>query len=351
MRQVIIRNNKVGETLRTVRNFFLFALSGAGLAACSSSLPGLSSGTPSLAPAAATANYTKPVPVVEKQPVQPAKAVSIALSPIVGPPAHVAKKLNAKIIHELKRRNMNVVKAKAGYKMRGYVVSSAEGSSARLAWIWDLNNRAGRRQTRIKGEKSVYNDKGADPWKGVNDKVLDAIAKDTANQLAGWMVNRHGGAKTASRRAPVNTRTGRIPATSRVPVTTASTGHEKNVIMAMVVPVSGAPGDGRTSLTKAIKKRLYGKGIRLTSARSDSVYQIRGVVQLAKAGGGKEKIRIDWRVYDPKGKRLGTVTQKNEIPRGSLNGSWGPIADAAAGAAANGIVKLLPKSTRRVSSR
>jgi hypothetical protein len=39
------------------------------------------------------------------------------------------------------------------------------------------------------------------------------------------------------------------------------------------------------------------------------------------------------------------VSQQNTIPKGSLNGPWGAIADAAAGAAADGIVKLLPKNT------
>ena len=50
-------------------------------------------------------------------------------------------------------------------------------------------------------------------------------------------------------------------------------------------------------------------------------------------------------MLDPSGKKLGTVSQQNMIPRGSLNGPWGAIADAAAGAAAAGIIKLLPKSS------
>jgi hypothetical protein len=50
-------------------------------------------------------------------------------------------------------------------------------------------------------------------------------------------------------------------------------------------------------------------------------------------------------VVDPTGKKLGTVSQQNTIPRGSLNGPWGAIADAAAGAAADGIIKLLPKTS------
>ena len=69
------------------------------------------------------------------------------------------------------------------------------------------------------------------------------------------------------------------------------------------------------------------------------------VVNLSKVSGNKQNIRIDWQVLDPTGKKVGTVTQQNTIPRGSLNGSWGAIADAAAGAAADGIIKLLPKSS------
>ena len=38
---------------------------------------------------------------------------------------------------------------------------------------------------------------------------------------------------------------------------------------------------------------------------------------------GKQPIQIDWSVYDPKGKKLGTVSQKNEVPQGSLDGVLG----------------------------
>ena len=272
------------------------------------------------------------------------RTVKLAMAPVVGPPSAIARKIRAKITSELKKRNIRVIKGKTGYKMRGYVVSSSEGSGAKLAYIWDLRNKAGRRKHRISGEKTVTGGKASNPWSGVNNKIVNAIAVDTAEQLASWLGNKNGGSvRTASKR-----RANHIPATSRAPRTTASTRSHKRLIMAMVVPVTGAPGDGKVSLTKAIKDRLYKKGIRLTSKRTDSVYQVRGVVQLVNAGAGKQKIRIDWRVYDPKGKRLGTVTQKNEIPKGSLNGSWGGIADAAAGAAANGITKLLPKSIKRL---
>ena len=113
----------------------------------------------------------------------------------------------------------------------------------------------------------------------------------------------------------------------------------------VVAPVAGAPGDGQRSLTTALKKRLYAGGVKLANGTAANVYMVKGSVKLVETSGGKQSIRIDWLVLDPSGKKLGTVSQQNTIPKGSLNGPWGAIADAAAGAAADGIIKLLPKSS------
>ena len=111
----------------------------------------------------------------------------------------------------------------------------------------------------------------------------------------------------------------------------------------IVAPVSGAPGDGTKSLTAAIKKRLYAKGVKLATVPTGNTYTVKGTVSVTDGSGGKQSIRIDWQVLDPNGKRVGTVSQQNNIPKGSLDGPWGAVADAAAGAAADGIIKLLPK--------
>ncbi|ODS00180.1 hypothetical protein AUC68_03490 [Methyloceanibacter methanicus] len=76
-------------------------------------------------------------------------------------------------------------------------------------------------------------------------------------------------------------------------------------------------------------------------SRGSNVYTVDGTVRLSSAGLSKEKIRIDWQVKEPNGATKGTVSQENVIPKGSLNGPWGAIADAAAGAAAPGIKKLV----------
>jgi hypothetical protein len=121
---------------------------------------------------------------------------------------------------------------------------------------------------------------------------------------------------------------------------------EHGAFNAIVPNVAGAPGDGGTSLTSAIQRELSKNGVPLSQASSPQTYKVEGKVVMGQGKDGKQPIQIDWSVFDPKGKKLGTVSQKNEVPQGSLDGTWGKTADAAAQAAAQGIVKLLPTATR-----
>ena len=332
------------------------AITVVGLGGCASSFtPGLpSAASAGLAPRAETVrSAAKPVrAVAAAQTIKvaaPSRKVAIRMPSIIGMPKNISGKLKKKLSGKLNQRNVKLVQGRASYFMRGYLAASPENNGVKIAYIWDVSNKAGKRQHRIIGEEFVSRKKGGDAWSGVNDTVLSNIARRTANDLSGWLAKKEGGGVRVSTKAPASRRVAanRIPRRAQAPVRglAVNSGSQQRTVMAMVMPVSGAPGDGRSSLTKAIKGKLYNKGVRLTSSRSGSVYQVRGVVQVGKSKGDIQPIRIDWRVYDPKGKRIGTVTQRNNIPSGSLNGSWGPIATAAAGAAADGIVKLLPRKS------
>ena len=108
--------------------------------------------------------------------------------------------------------------------------------------------------------------------------------------------------------------------------------------------MTGAPGDGSQALATALQKELSRNGVALSDATGTAAYRVEGKVSIGADKDGKQPIEISWNVRDPQGKKLGTVTQKNEIPQGSLDGAWGKTADAAAAAAAQGIIKLLPAS-------
>ena len=106
--------------------------------------------------------------------------------------------------------------------------------------------------------------------------------------------------------------------------------------------MTGAPGDGQTSLTDAMRRHLEAAGVKVASGSAPNAYTVKGSVQLGTADSGQQPITIRWLVVDPSGKTMEkAVVQRNKVPEGSLDGTWGQIADLAAGEAAKSVAKLL----------
>ena len=276
---------------------------------------------------------------------------TIAVAPIVGAPPSVAQDLAEALIPAGKERNLTLVPSgggEANYVMRGYLVASSEFNGSKISYIWDVSDAKGERVVRIAGEELIKGKSGGDPWRKVDAASIRSIAGKTTSQLAASL-GRGGGSSAPVAAAtpeprPAATATVAAPAATAATQPRAATPVSTRPAGVLVIPVSGAPGDGQRSLPVALKKRLYAGGIKLANGPATNVYTVKGIVKMANESGGKQSIRIDWQVLDPSGKKLGTVSQQNTIPRGSLNGPWGAIADAAANAAAAGIIKLLPKS-------
>ena len=117
----------------------------------------------------------------------------------------------------------------------------------------------------------------------------------------------------------------------------------RRAMTAFVAPVVGAPGDGTSSLTAAIRRELASKSVPLVEQAGAGSNRVEGRVSLSQATGGKQVVQIEWIVTDAGGAQLGVVTQKNTIAQGSLDGAWGQTADSAASAAAIKISSLLKK--------
>lgn len=296
--------------------------------------------------------------------------------------------------------------SKGEYVLRGYIVAAREKTGSKISYIWDVTDQTGKRANRITGEEFSAGAPGKDPWSSVTPQTIQSIADKTASQIATWLPGATGipvasntsapalaapatstaasvsGAsatepfKTAQATATQSVASQSVasqaiaatpavasavtPAATNAALTTpatasktaaletaaaaSTTGSIENGTSAIVVPsVSGAPGDGSTSLTGAIQRELTKNGVNLASAPNPQAYKVEGKVAVGQGKDGKQPIQIDWNVIDPKGKKLGTVSQKNEVPQGSLDGAWGKTADIAAQAAAQGILKLLPQ--------
>jgi hypothetical protein len=264
----------------------------------------------------------------------------VAVAPIIGAPEKVTKELTEALVVAGQDRNLTFLPGASGadYTLRGYLLAAPERSGSKISYIWDVTDDKGARVTRVSGETSAPRGTRSDPWRGVDSAEIREIANKTASQLAASLPGgRSGSSSPAVAAAPAAAPTPAAAAARPAPPPKPSG--------VLVASVSGAPGDGQRSLVTALKKRLYKDGVKLANGAASNVYTVKGIVKLSSAGSNQEKIRIDWQVMDPSGKRLGTVSQQNTIPKGSLNGPWGAIADAAAGAAADGIIKLLPKSS------
>jgi hypothetical protein len=269
---------------------------------------------------------------------------TIVIAPIVGTTPELANELTTALVVAGKDRSLTLIPGagKGNYTLRGYLLATTEGKGSKITYIWDVNDAQGSRVARVTGEEVIAKRSGSDPWSSVDSAAIRSIAGKTTSQLAASMP-RGGSASAvaaASDTAPQTT-----AATAPAAATAAVAPARPKPSGVLVQAVSGAPGDGQRSLTVALKKRLYAGGVKLANGPAVNVYTVKGSVKLVEASGGKQSIRIDWQVLDPSGRKLGTVSQQNTIPKGSLNGPWGAIADAAAGAAADGIIKLLPKSS------
>ena len=267
----------------------------------------------------------------------------ITVAPIIGAPEKVTKEMTQALIVAGSERNLTIMTGTEGanYTLRGYLLAAPEQRGSKVSYIWDVTDAEGTRVTRVSGEESVAQGTRSDPWRGVDETVIRSIANKSASQLAADLPGGRSASSPSVAATPAATST--ATATAAAPRPAATPKPKPSGVL--VSTVTGAPGDGSRSLVTALKKKLYSDGVKLVNGSASNAYTVKGIVKLTSASGGKENIRIDWQVLDPSGKRLGTVSQQNTIPKGSLNGPWGAIADAAAGAAADGIIKLLPKSS------
>ena len=290
------------------------------------------------------------------------QTAKIQIAPVIGSPDNVARDLQSQLATSIGRNGIQVAtatNATGEYVVRGYIVAAREKTKAKISYIWDITDQAGKRVHRITGEELIAG-AGKDPWAAVTAPVVQSIADKTSKQIASWLstsgsIPVAANGKPTGTPSPTNvasnsagpTQSPSYPTAPNTPIApTTGSITTSGPITAIVPMVTGAPGDGSSTLTTAIQRELTKSGLTLSSVPNAQAYKVEGKVAMGASKDGKQPIQIDWNVIDPTGKKLGTVSQKNEVPQGSLDGSWGKTADAAAAAAAQGIIKLLPaKST------
>jgi hypothetical protein len=323
---------------------------------------------------------TQPQASVAPAPAPVVVQKRVAMAPVIGAPEAVARQLSDLVVQSANQQKLTLstdVSQPTDFTLRGYIVAARERANIKLSYIWDVTDPTGKRVNRITGEEIVpANPANRDPWASASPAVLQTIATKSATSLAAWLPTQTAQPPAVAGSAPavgpvaigapavtaptVAVGTPRAPSVSAsvppppvqqasLPASPPQTGSIARAPVTAIVPgITGAPGDGNGALAGAIQRELARNGVALGDVASSrgTAYIVEARVALGQPKDGKQSIQIDWRVKDPKGKALGTVTQKNEVPQGSLDQTWGRTADAAAAAAAQGIVKLLPTGAR-----
>lgn len=291
------------------------------------------------------------------------KTRPIAFAPVIGAPSKISSNLNKMLKEVAEQKSIPVVStSQADYTIRGYLVAQSNPKGTKLSYIWDVSDKAGKRAKRFQGDDLIEGKKGGNPWSAVDDEVMKRLADKTVDELQAWLpkdtpapatASNDPGKKrisetsqaSASQNSHRNTSAKPAAAKSRRPVTHTNTvlaSAQPTRVVAVVPPVTGAPGDGQSSLTDAMKRHLTRAGISLATPGEGSAYVVRGSVEMGTAKNGQQSITIRWLVVGPNGQAMEkTVVQRNNVPEGSLDGSWGQVADLAAGEAAKSVAKLL----------
>jgi hypothetical protein len=329
----------------------VISLAGFGLAGCGGSIFGTTG---------EVAQEVTPAPKAVEQ----ASVARVVVNSVVGPPDELGKQLRQEFASALGVQRVAVTEKNEGadYHLRPYVVAAKEKSGTKLSYVMDVTDPTGKRVNRFTGEEVVPSAASKDTWAAVTPAVMRSIATKATGSFVSWLPAATsaatpvasavtapppagvGGeaAETTAAPPPKAARSTTKLAAGAPPPATGSIAKDM-APMALVPAVNGAPGDGSKTLAAAIQRELKSKGYALADRPSPAAYRVEGAVTMGQPRDGKQSIQIEWVVKDPQGKRLGTVSQKNEVPEGLLDGAWGGTADQAAGAASKGIVELLPR--------
>jgi hypothetical protein len=198
------------------------------------------------------------------------------------------------------------------------LVVAAEREGGEVVARYALRDSDGRPLGMLVGRPVAARD-----WSEGGEAVLRRAAGDVAPQLA-----------TLIARIDAQRRTGDERASGNAPPVVA------------VLPVRGAPGDGNTSLTARMRERVAARGYQVQEQAEGAEFAVTGVVTVAPAARGLQRVEIVWTVSRRDGHDLGRVAQLNEVPAGSLNGLWADVAFVVAEEASGGVRDVITNAGR-----
>ena len=114
----------------------------------------------------------------------------VRISQVVGPPEVAGGLLHRELAAALGRHRVAVADGKdepVDFNLRPYVLASIEQDGAKVSWVVDVADTAGRRIMRFSGEQRALGPASdPDPWAAVTRPVARAFATEAASAFAAW---------------------------------------------------------------------------------------------------------------------------------------------------------------------
>lgn len=104
-----------------------------------------------------------------------------------------------------------------------------------------------------------------------------------------------------------------------------------------VPDVTGAPGDGNTSLARQMRRELPQFGLVVLEKPERPDFTVIGTVKVGPLPKGQESVEITWVIQDDRGAEAGKIAQLNQVAKNTLSGLWVDIAVVVAEEAAGGV--------------
>jgi hypothetical protein len=137
---------------------------------------------PPVVPAPPEATRPAPPPI-------PAAQALFSFETVLGVPTVKADTLAQGIGTYSRARNLTLVRRgdpTATYRVLGFLSAVGGTGDTTVSYVWDIMDTAGNRVHRITGVEIAGKGEG-DPWAGVNDQVINAIAARTVEAIHAWV--------------------------------------------------------------------------------------------------------------------------------------------------------------------
>jgi hypothetical protein len=211
-----------------------------------------------------------------------------------------------------------------GFTLQGTLVNPNRADGIFTADIvWRLKSRTGK-------EAGFYLQGISLPvpaWDNASPEVASRIGREAAKSIAGIID------------VSTDQAAGGVITTSA-----ARKAEAAKPIRISVKPVDNAPGDGREALQLDTLVTLLINGAKRDDVNPEVVLMSRVLTE--PASNDQDFVTISWRAISQDGTDLGEVKLTNTIPRGSLDGRWGPTAFAIAEAGLAQLLELLATAPR-----